>query len=173
MFVNPTRSPWAARLSIIALIFIIALAPKLFTDSVAAQSHDLHEVPEIIVNDAWVRPGLDGGNSAIYFTLVNPSEREYTLIAAASEAAATVEIHETHLHHDSDDHGHMSQTMHMHQLDSISIAANEEIHFSPGGLHIMLIDLEGPLALGDEITFDLYFDEAAAPVTATAELRPF
>jgi copper(I)-binding protein len=102
------------------------------------------------VKDAWVRTPAPGQNvAAVYMEIV--SRANSTLVAVASPAAASAELH------------NMTQeagVMKMRPLEKIELPAGKPVKLAPGGLHVMLIGLKQPLKRGDKV-----------PVTLTV-LRP-
>jgi periplasmic copper chaperone A len=104
------------------------------------------------INNAWSRQGLAGGNSALYFTVENRSSQSDSLIKAESNAAETVELHLSSM----DESG----TMSMHQQMKIEIPAGENVEFKPGGLHVMLINLNNDLLPGQKVNATLTFEKA-------------
>jgi copper(I)-binding protein len=60
--------------------------------------------------------------------------------------------------------------MTMERQDLIVIPANEELEFSPGGLHVMLISLLRDLAPGDSFPLTLNFQNAG-DITVEVEVR--
>jgi copper(I)-binding protein len=57
----------------------------------------------------------------------------------------------------------------MQRLDAVPLPAGESVHFEPGGLHLMLIDITAPLVAGQDVTLALQFAnagvvEVAAPI---------
>jgi hypothetical protein len=103
---------------------------------------------DIEVHNAWVRPTAKGENAAVYLSLHNHSSTGDELIGASSNVADSVELHESMMEND---------VMRMHRVDSVPLAADEEIMLEPGGLHIMLIGLKQDLALGEHIGVVLHF----------------
>lgn len=103
---------------------------------------------DIEVHQPWVRPTAQGENAAVYLTIHNHSAEDDELIGATTTAADVVEIHESKMEND---------VMQMSRVDSVPIAADEEIVFKPGGLHIMLIDVKQELVLGKHIGLILHF----------------
>ena len=103
---------------------------------------------DIEVHQPWVRPASQGENAAVYLTLHNHASDSYELTGASSNVADVVEIHESRLEND---------VMQMNMLSSLSIAADEEINFMPGGLHIMLVNIKQELILGEHIGIILHF----------------
>jgi len=104
---------------------------------------------EFQVRDAWARPALAGGNSAIFFVIENPGPAD-VLLSASSEVAETVELHMTMMQD-----GNMQMT---HQMN-VPVPSGETV-FEPGGLHVMLIGLKNDLKAGDTFVATLQFEKA-------------
>jgi copper(I)-binding protein len=100
------------------------------------------------VHQAWVRPTAQGETAAVYLTIHNHSANDDELIGATTTVADAVEIHESKMEND---------VMQMSMLTSLPIAADEEIIFTPGGLHIMLVNIKEELVLGKHIGLILHF----------------
>jgi copper(I)-binding protein len=100
------------------------------------------------VHQAWVRPTAQGENAAVYLTLHNHSDVEDELTGASTTITGTVEIHESKMEND---------VMQMNMIPSLPIAADEEIIFTPGGIHIMLTDIKEELVLGEHMGLVLHF----------------
>jgi len=100
------------------------------------------------VHQAWVRPTAQGETAAVYLTIHNHSASDDELIGATTTAADAVEIHESKMEND---------IMQMSMLTSVPIAADEEIVFMPGRFHIMLVNIEEELVLGEHIGLILHF----------------
>lgn len=79
----------------------------------------------------------------------------WRLIAAGEAAAAVVELREPD---PSAPDGARTAT------EGFAIPAGDVLALEPGGRHIRLRDLEGPLALGDEIRVTLRFERAGAVI---------
>jgi len=107
---------------------------------------------DIEVHQAWVRPTAQGENAAVYLTLHNHTENDDELTGVSSNAADVVEIHESKMEND---------VMQMNMLTSVSLAADEEVIFTPGGLHIMLVNVKQELVLGEHIGVILHFKNHA------------
>lgn len=104
------------------------------------------------VENVWSRPGFQGDNSAIYLTIRNPGEQGDILLQALSDVAGATEIHLSKM--DS------SGVMTMERQDQIIIPAQDSVEFSPGGLHIMLVNLAQDLSVGDTYPIKLVFEKA-------------
>ncbi len=123
----------------------------------------------LIVNAAWTRPTVADAEAAedadvpptpnaIYMQITNPGEDDLTLVSAVTDTAAFVEIHETML---ADD------VMRMAQLeDGLTIPAGETVTLEPGGLHIMLIELQQNFVPDEAILLELTLDSGAMMTVA-------
>ena len=104
---------------------------------------------ELQVSDAWARPGLAGGNSAVFFVIANPGPDDL-LLSADSDVAEAVELHKTIM---------QDETMQMVQQMNVPVPIGETV-FKPGDLHMMLIGLENDLQPGDTFTVTVDFETA-------------
>lgn len=127
---------------------------------VASAAAEPHQVGPIRIESPWARataPRAPAG--AAFVTLVNTGTQDDALVSAASPVARVVELH-THLM----DGG----IMRMRPVDSIAVPAGQAVALKPGGLHIMLIDLNHGLQEGDQVPITLSFEHAGSlDVTAT------
>ncbi|MBK8024937.1 MAG: copper chaperone PCu(A)C [Chloroflexi bacterium] len=114
--------------------------------------------------DAWARPSVAGApNSAAYGLLVNLTDEEDTLIAATTEAAEVVELHEMVLG--------AGDVMQMRPIESgIVVPAGGAALLKRGGLHIMLINLKAELMLGELLDLRLTF-ASGVELIVTAPVR--
>ena len=101
--------------------------------------------PDISVEGAII-PAPAGANGALYFDLVNDGDGDDRLVEVRTDAAATVELHETVAGDDG-----LSR---MVPLEDVEVGAGETVAFEPGGRHVMLLGVE-PLAEGDVVTVEL------------------
>jgi len=106
----------------------------------------------LTVKEAWARPGNAGGTGAVYFIIDNPSDQDDLLLSADSDAAEHVELHHSKMSDDG--------TMSMQQQESVPVPGRSALEFNPGGLHVMLINLEKDLYPGDTLTLSLKFQNA-------------
>ena len=104
------------------------------------------------IEDPWARPGSAGSNSAAYFQIDNPTNQEDYLIGASSPAASQVELHMSVMGED--------ETMSMHPQKSVTILGGSQVRFEPGGMHLMLVDLQKVLVEGEAIELILRFQKA-------------
>ena len=86
--------------------------------------------------------------SAAFMILHNHGMKERTVIAAHSDVADAVELH-NHIMEDG--------MMKMRRVDAIAVPGHAEVVLKPGGLHIMLIGLTRGLEVGEKVTLELEF----------------
>lgn len=107
----------------------------------------------IQIKNAWVRETPPGSTiTALYLDIENTENKEDTLMSASSGVCRVAELHTTSV----DDKG----VAKMEMLESISIPAGGTVKLDPGGMHIMLIDLEQSLKSGENVEVDLVFEKA-------------
>lgn len=107
------------------------------------------------IQQAWARATAPGqGVGAAYMTLVH--HENITLIAADSSAAGSVEIHSMEM---------KNGVMKMRMLEELPLKAGKAVKLGPGGLHLMLFDLQKPLKVGEKIELTLCFRDKQGEVT--------
>jgi len=104
---------------------------------------------KIELSQGWARPGTKGETGGAYLTIANGTASSDTLIAVNSSVAESAEIHQTIQHDDG--------TMSMQRAGQQSIPSGEDLVFKPGGLHIMLMNLNRDLVIGDSLSLTLQF----------------
>ena len=105
-------------------------------------------VPQIKVENAWMRIANKGMNTALYFDVNNLSSKDDELTDVYSNIANNVQIHETYKQGDN---------MGMRSVPSVIIKGKGTFHFAPGGFHVMVIKLKENLKEGDKKEFTLTF----------------
>ncbi|RLP75707.1 copper chaperone PCu(A)C [Mycetocola tolaasinivorans] len=148
----------STRLGLIAAAALLVLTGCSSTEAPgagasASPSEDaatVHRVPAgVTLTDAWVKATTEG-MSAVFGDIVNTGSEDVTLSAAGVSESRMVELHETV------DNG--SGQMVMRQKDGgFVIPAGGTFELRPGGNHIMLMDLTGPLVAGNTVTLTLAF----------------
>lgn len=145
------------------LALVIATAPV-----VAAQP-----AGSIQLDNAWARraPAMaaggssamahGGGNGAVYVTITNRGAAADALLSATSDAATTVELHETI---------HEGGVMKMRPQQRFDVPAGGRVEMKPGGRHIMLLGLTHDLKPGDTVTLTVTFEKAGR-MTVEAPVR--
>lgn len=107
----------------------------------------------LTVDQAWVR--ATPPNAAVaggFLRVANAGAADEVLLAASTEAAERVEIHEMKMR---------GEVMEMRQLTGgLDIPAGKTVELKPGGYHLMLIKPKRPLAEGQTVTLTLRFRNA-------------
>jgi copper(I)-binding protein len=118
---------------------------------------------DIAVTEAWARatpPAATTG--AAYLTIENRGTADDRLVGASSPAAGIVTIHETL------EEGGVAK---MRPLKKPRLPVGGALEMSPGGTHLMVMDLKQPLTEGAHLPLTLIF-ERAGPVTVDATVGP-
>jgi hypothetical protein len=110
--------------------------------------------PPVVASDAWVRaaPSVQM-NTAVFMTLRNTSSADVVIVGVRTSAAKVAELHEMR-----DDNG----VMRMRKTERMVVPANGTLTLRPGGLHVMLFQLTGPLEPGTNVTLVLTTSDGTA-----------
>jgi copper(I)-binding protein len=118
----------------------------------------------ISIQNAWVRASTPGKKiGAAYMTIKSSGNVE--MVYAETTRAGSVEMHSMTMN---------NGVMKMRMLESLPVKANQPVSLAPGGLHLMLFDLNAPLKAGEKITFRLCFKNSAGKIleqTITAPVK--
>ena len=99
-----------------------------------------------------------------FLTITNNGAADDRLIAAASDIAGHMEIHEMAMNGD---------VMTMHELaNGLPISAGETVELQPGGYHLMFMELQQPLVEGETVEVTLTF-ERADEITVPLSIQAF
>ncbi len=147
------RAQWAA-LAVLALLVALGTS-ACGADTSQAEVADPKPVAtgEVTFKDGWVK-AAETGMSAAFGELVNGTDHDLTLVGVSSPASSMIQQHETL----SQDDGSMAM---QEVKDGFIVAAGSHHHLSPGGDHLMLMDLTTPIQAGDEVAFTLTFDDGS------------
>lgn len=102
--------------------------------------------------------------AAVRMQVRNATARDDRLVSVSSSVAASSSIHRS----GTDDQGRST----MRSVDGVAIPARSTVTFEPGGLHVMLSDLQEDLAIGDEVTLDLTFERAGVVEARAKVVEP-
>lgn len=137
------RTPFAAAATL-ALGLAGAVAAAAAAEGAAARAGDL------VIADAYARATLGRAtNSAAYLTIEATGDQPDRLVGAASPAARAVELHA---------HAMDGGVARMRPVDAIEIDPGAPVALQPGGLHLMIVGLGGPLAEGATFPLTLTFE---------------
>ncbi|MEO9328473.1 copper chaperone PCu(A)C [Gordonia aurantiaca] len=111
------------------------------------------QAESVTIGDQWVKAS-DKGMTGAFGKLTNTSDEEVTLTGGDSDVAGRVEVHEMAPNADG--------SMSMRQVDGgLTIAGGQTLTLEPGGNHIMLMDLKGPIKAGETVTITLRFGDGS------------
>jgi periplasmic copper chaperone A len=115
----------------------------------------------LVITQAWSRATPGGAQVAGgYLTIENKGSVPDRLISGSTEAAKRVEIHEMAL---------ANGIMTMRPMDDgLMIEPGKTVKFAPGGRHLMLVGLAGPLTEGEQVPVSLKFELAGKVVVPLA-----
>jgi copper(I)-binding protein len=131
----------ACRIAFLSLLLGISGAARAATGGLA-------------VTNVWARAtpaGVDVGGA--YFTIVNRGKQPDVLLSLASPAASMVALHRTTME---------SGLSRMRPAGEVVIAPGQTVTAGPGGLHVMLMDLNKPLVAGTRVPLVMTFRLAGA-----------
>ncbi|WP_136707476.1 copper chaperone PCu(A)C [Agromyces sp. H66] len=108
----------------------------------------------VTLTDGWAK-AAESGMTAVFGSLENAGAEDVVVVSAATDAADAIELHEVV----ADGSG----TMTMREKEGgFPIPAGDHAHLEPGGDHIMLMGLTGPLLPGDELDLTITFDDGSS-----------
>ena len=117
----------------------------------------------VSVTDAWARSTMPGQKvSGAYMQI--QADADARLLSVSSPAVPRVEVHEMKMDGD---------VMRMREVKAIELPKGKAVSLEPGGFHIMLMNLEKPIAAGDVIPLTLVVESGGKrqTVEVKAEAR--
>lgn len=132
-----------------ALAFIsLALVGGAFAQPKPAPS--AATVAAVKVDAAWARATVQGQlGSGAYMNLT--ASRAMQLVGVSTPSAAVAEVHEMKMEGD---------IMKMRAVPALDLPAGKTVQLKPGGYHLMLMELKGPLAKGSSMPLTLHLRDA-------------
>ena len=136
---------------------LLAVAACLVVASAA-----LAQTGQLEVSNAWARatPGK-AENGVAYVTIQSPTADR--LLSVSSPVAKKAELHTMEM---------AGMVMKMRPLAGLDIPAGQSVTLKPGGEHIMLMSLNGPLREGQSFPLTLNFEKAGARTVTVAVEKP-
>ncbi len=120
---------------------------------------------QIDVQSAWARPTVAGQMGTGAFMRLT-SKDGARVIGASSAVAGMVEIHEMKMD---------GNVMRMRPIAGLDLPPGSTVELTPGGHHMMLMDLKRPLAVGEKIKVELRLetrDKKLVTQPVEIEIRP-
>ena len=104
------------------------------------------------IKNPWIRESLPPhSQGAAYLTIKNQGPVEDVLTRVEARGAGGVEIHLSYQE---------GEMMKMKKMEQMVIPGRGNVELRPGGVHLMLVDLEDPLEAGEEVELTLHFKNA-------------
>jgi hypothetical protein len=129
--------------------------------ALAAHAGEVTRAGTLEIDTPWARASAGTSRpTAAYLTIRNAGERPDRLLGVRTPVAGHTEVHAM---------AHEGGVMKMRPAGPLEIPAGGEVRLAPGGLHIMLMQLEAPLEEGGTLPLTLIF-EAAGEVTVAAPI---
>jgi copper(I)-binding protein len=105
----------------------------------------------IEIGNPWARPPIgQARNAAAYMTVTNRGSEPDRLLGASTSVARKTELHATIRE---------GEVMRMREVQNIELKPGAQVQFAPGGLHVMLMDVQR-LKAGESFTLTLQFEKA-------------
>ena len=123
---------------------------------------DRYELGTLTITYPWSRttaPGMPMG--VAYLTITNNGKVPDALVAANTPVAARVEFHQTSF---------ADGMARMRPLQEIVVAPGKTVKIEPGGIHLMLVDLESALVTGKRVPLTLEF-RLAGRITVELDVK--
>ena len=133
-------------------MLLSALAGASVAVALSALAHD-YKVGALEIAHPWTRataPTAKAGGG--FLVITNKGTTPDRLVAAESDAAQKVEIHEMKMD---------GSVMRMRELEKgLEIPPGGSVMLKPGGYHIMFMELKAPFAKGAKVPVTLVFEKA-------------
>jgi len=112
-------------------------------------------IGDLTITGAFTRATLPNAPvGGAYLTITNGGTADDRLVSASTPAAGVTQIHEMKMDGD---------VMKMNELpDGLVIPAGQSVALEPGGYHLMLMQLTGPLVEGTTVPVTLTFEKAGS-----------
>lgn len=118
------------------MIALILFVSSVSTNRIQAEMMNINH-SSIMVMDPWIRSAPPMvKNGAAYFMLHNNSDRDVTIVDVRSPVAKMASMHDVVIENN------LTKMVH---LKTLTVPSGKMINFSPGGKHLMLIDLQEKL----------------------------
>lgn len=118
---------------------------------------------QLVIAHPWAPPTLGKQRTGVvYFTLRNQESEADRLLGIDLPDGGTAQLHSSQLEND---------IMRMRPVNAATIPAGGELVLKPGGTHVMLAGLPGPLITGGRLKLILRF-EKAEPMEVEASIEP-
>jgi periplasmic copper chaperone A len=137
---------------LIAILNAAAIALSAMTS--AAYAADVVK-GDIKITQPWMRATPGGAKVAAgYLTITNTGKTADRLVGGTALVSGQLEIHDMTM---------TDGVMRMRHLENgVEIAPGATVTLKPGGMHVMFVDLKGPVKQGDRVMGTLVFQKAGS-----------
>ena len=129
------------------------LAVALLLAGIGAASAHSYKLGALEIGHPWARatpPTAPTGGG--YLSVKNTGATPDRLISASSPTAETVQVHEMKME---------GNVMRMREISGgLEIPPGATVTLAPGGMHLMMMGLKGPLKQGERVPLTLVFEKA-------------
>jgi len=133
------------RLALLCWIVALAAAPVRAADLTAG---------DLTIQAPWARASIGAARAgAAYLTIVNRGSAIVRLVSVEASLAKRAGLHRT-----LNENG----VMKMRPAGAVEIPPGATLGLEPGGLHVMLMGLQGPLVEGESFAMTLTFERAGS-----------
>ena len=110
---------------------------------------------QVKVDEPWARATVTGQKATGVFMKLTATQGSQ-LVGVSSPVAGVAEVHEMKMD---------NNVMKMAAVPAIDLPAGKPVALQPGGYHVMLMDLKGPLAKDTSVTITLKFKDSKGVVS--------
>ena len=139
--------------------FSLLLASLMVSAGALAAAADMVTVDEPYVRLAPPNAPATGA----FMVIKNAGDKDVKVVKADNPASKVTELH-THLNENG--------VMKMRPVAAIDVKSKGEAVLKPGGLHVMMINLNAPMKEGDVVPITLTFDDGSSKKVDARVVRP-
>ena len=139
--------------------FSLLLASLMVSAGALAAAADMVTVDEPYVRLAPPNAPATGA----FMVIKNAGDKDVKVVKADNPASKVTELH-THLNENG--------VMKMRPVAAIDVKSKGEAVLKPGGLHVMMINLNAPMKEGDVVPITLTFDDGSSKKVDAKVVRP-
>ncbi len=110
---------------------------------------------QVKIDEPWARATVAGQKATGVFMKLTATQASQ-LVGVSSPVAGVAEVHEMKMD---------GNVMKMAAVPAIELPAGKPVALQPGGYHVMLMDLKGPLAKDTSVTITLKFKDSKGVVS--------
>jgi periplasmic copper chaperone A len=155
--------PFSRRLCLSLAAAILLFISSVYVETAEAQPASNNPPGKLQIEQAWARATPPAARTgAVYLTLINHGDAPERLVSAVTSAAARAELHA---------HSNDGGVMRMKAVDAVTVPPGKRVSLEPAGVHVMLIDLKGPLRDGTRLSLTLSFANAGDITVEVPVLR--